>query len=390
MPSEQFLHGVDLVQIDDGIRTIQTVSASVIGIVGTAPNADANLFPLNTPVLLLGDLAKAAKLGLTGTLPQALDAIFDQIGAAVVVVRVNAATTAAETKSNIIGKVDAATGQYQGIQALIAASSIVKVTPRILIAPGFSDDKAVGDALIQVANRVRGMAILDAPNTNDAAAIAYRQQFGGKRAVVYTPAVKVWDTVSSSEVVQPVSARAAGLWAWSDNERGFWWSPSNIEILGITGLARPIDFIQGDVNSVANYLNAANVNTVIQDNGFKLWGNHTCASDEMWRLISWVRTVDIINDSVQKAHMWAVDRNITKNYVDDVTGSVNAYLRHLSNPDIGALMGGRCWADPNLNTADQIAARKVYFDFDLCPPGVAEHVIFRSHLNQGYLTEAFA
>ena len=57
MPSEQFLHGVDLVQIDDGIRTIQTVSASVIGIVGTAPNADANLFPLNTPVLLLGDLA---------------------------------------------------------------------------------------------------------------------------------------------------------------------------------------------------------------------------------------------------------------------------------------------------------------------------------------------
>lgn len=47
-----FLHGVEVVQIDTGVRPIQTVRSSVIGIVGTAPDADATAFPLNTPVLV--------------------------------------------------------------------------------------------------------------------------------------------------------------------------------------------------------------------------------------------------------------------------------------------------------------------------------------------------
>lgn len=388
---EQYLHGVEMIQIDDGIRPIPTVRSSVIGIVGTAPDADPETFPLNTPVLVLGSRIKAARLGKTGTLPQSMDAIFDQTGAAIVVVRVAVGATVAETKSLVIGGVDAATGQRQGLQALIAAESMVKVQPKIIIAPGFSHEKAVADEMIMVANRTFGMAIVDAPesgdSTPDEAAISYRELFGQKRVVVYAPNVVVWDTVSSSEIVQPASARAAGVWAWSDNSRGFWWSPSNVEVLGILGTTRAIDFALGDTNSVANYLNENEVSTIIQKDGFRLWGDRTCSSDPMWAFISWVRTVDIINDSVQRAHMWAVDRNITKNYVEDVVGAVNAYLRNLVQ--IGALMGGTCWADPEINTPDQIKAGKVYFDFDLCPPGVAEHIIFRSHLNDGYLTEAF-
>lgn len=30
------------------------------------------------------------------------------------------------------------------------------------------------------------------------------------------------------------------------------------------------------------------------------------------------RTADLINDSLLRAHLWAVDRNITKTYIDDV------------------------------------------------------------------------
>ena len=88
--SEQFLHGVEVVQIDNGARPIQTVRSSVIGVIGTAPEADASVFPVNTPVLIAGSLLEAAKLGTSGTLPQAMDAIFDQTGAMVVVVRVEA------------------------------------------------------------------------------------------------------------------------------------------------------------------------------------------------------------------------------------------------------------------------------------------------------------
>ena len=45
-------HGVRVVEISDGTRTIRTVSTAVIGMVCTASDADAAAFPLNTPVLI--------------------------------------------------------------------------------------------------------------------------------------------------------------------------------------------------------------------------------------------------------------------------------------------------------------------------------------------------
>src|SRR5690606_19311865 len=105
--------------------------------------------------------------------------------------------------------------------------------------------------------------------------------------------------------------------------------------------------------------------------------NETLASDPKWRFLSVVRTADIINDSLLAAHLWAVDRGITKTYVDDVKEGVNAFLRSLKAQ--GAILGGECWADPDLNTPDQIAQGHVYFDFDFTPVYPAQRITFRSH-----------
>ena len=93
----------------------------------------------------------------------------------------------------------------------------------------------------------------------------------------------------------------------------------------------------------------------------------------------------MINESLLRTHMWAVDRNITKTYIEDVLEGVNAYLRHLRT--VGAIINGQAWADPELNTPDQIAQGKVYIDFDFTPPYPAEHITFRSHLVNDYLVE---
>ena len=87
--AETFLHGVEVLEIDAGPRPIQTVRSSVIGIVGTAPRADETAFPLNTPVMIAGNRREAAKLlanpgADNGTLPSAIDSIFDQAGAVIV------------------------------------------------------------------------------------------------------------------------------------------------------------------------------------------------------------------------------------------------------------------------------------------------------------------
>ncbi|MFP3024133.1 MAG: phage tail sheath C-terminal domain-containing protein, partial [Wolbachia sp.] len=67
---------------------------------------------------------------------------------------------------------------------------------------------------------------------------------------------------------------------------------------------------------------------------------------------------------------WAVDRNITKTYIDDVIEGVNSYLASLKAQR--AIISGRCYATPELNTPANIASGKVYFDFEFTPPYPAE------------------
>lgn len=393
-----FLHGVEVVEIDTGPRPIRTVRSSVIGIVGTAPNADATAFPLNTPVLIAGSRAEAAKLDTVGTglgtLPGALEGIMDQIGAVVVVIRVEEGADEAETIANVVGGVDATTGQYEGVQALLGAESVVGFAPRVLCAPGFTHQRLgatptanpVVSELIGIAERMRAVIIADGPNTTDADAITYSGDFGSARVYVVDPWVKVFR--GGSIVTEPASARVAGLIAKIDNDRGFWWSPSNQNVNGIIGTARPIDFKLGDANSRANLLNEQNVTTIIRQDGFRLWGNRTLSSDPKFAFLSVRRTADILNESLQRAHLWAVDRNITRTYVKDVEDGVNAYIRSLV--DLGALLGGRCWADPDLNTAANITQGKIYFNFDFTPPYPAEHITFRSILTNDYIQEVFS
>ena len=378
---DTFLHGVEVVEIDTGSRPIRTVRSSVIGLVGTAPNADNTKYPLNTPMLITSD-KQASEFGVSGTIYRSLKGIFDQIGAVVVVVRVAVGANNGETISNIIGGTDN-NGNRTGLHALLDATSILGLQPRILIAPTFSQDNAVRAELDTIANRLRAVAVISGLNTQDEDVIVDAGDYGSKRLYMVDPYVQTfWNGSISNE---DATARVAGLIAKIDNDKGFWWSPSNNILAGVLGTQRPIDFVMGDANARANLLNEANVATVINEQGYRLWGNRTLSSDAKWAFLSVVRTADIINDSILKAHLWAVDRNITKTYLEEVAEGVNAYLRDLKN--IGAILGGKCWANPDLNSPSNIAQGKVYFDFDFTPPYPAEHITFRSILTNGYLSE---
>jgi phage tail sheath protein FI len=391
-----FLHGVEVLEVESGTRPISVVNTSVIGIVGTAPDADPLVFPLNTPVLVAGSRTEAAKLDTVGTglgtLPAALDGIFDQIGAVVIVVRVEEGADEAETLANVIGGVNATDGTFEGVHALAGAESVVGFAPRILSAPGFTHQRPTDLAnpvvaeLVGLADRMRAVIIQDGPNTTDAAVIEAAGDNGSDRVYLVDP----WHLVFAGGdiVAVPPSSRVAGMIAKSDNEVGFWASPSNREIAGIVGLSRPIDFVLGDRASRANLLNEAKVATTIRQNGFRLWGNRTLSADAKFAFLSVRRTADVLNASLQRAHLWAIDRGITRTYVDDVTDSVNGFLRDLKAQ--GAILGGTCWADPDLNTPTAVANGKVYFNFDFSPVYPAEHITFRSILVNDYVEEVFA
>jgi phage tail sheath protein FI len=495
--SEEFLHGVEIVEIDDGTRPIETARSSIIGLIGTAPDSDAaatatlttgavvndnaltwtatsegvggnntgvylkarglsqalavdvsngvitvqletdatgvvqstaaevlaavnantdaaalvtvsdtgesdgsgvaeasmrieylaggldEAFPLNTPVLVAGRRTDAARLGSTGTLPKAIDAIFDQYGAWVVVVRVAEGVDDAATISNIIGDLTLRTG----VKAFLSAEPSIFVTPRILIAPTWGDEQAVIAEMIGVAEMLKAVVIADGPNTTDAAAIDYRMNFGSDRVYIVDPQVKTWDVATHGYEYRPASPRVAGIIAKSDNERGFWWSPSNREINGIVGTKRDIDFEIGNPQSRANYLNEHDVATIVRKEGWRLWGNRSCSEDPKWQFLSVRRTADMIHEALQRSHLWAVDRNITKTYMEDVVMGVRSFLNHLTI--VGAVLGGTCWVDEELNSPESIANGRVYFDFDFTPPFPAERVTFRSHLTNQYIANLF-
>ena len=383
-----FLHGIEIVEIDDGVRPIQTVKSSIIGFVGTAPDADETIYPFDRPVLVTGP-RMAKDLGEGGTLLDAWTAAYSQGVNAIIVVRVDGGADETTATAAVAGEAASATGLW----ALLAAENLLGLTPRILAAPGWTssppgaEGNPVTQGLLSVADRLRAVVIADGPNATEADALAYRENYGSARLYIVDPAVRVWDAADRTHVTQPASGFVAGALSASDAERGFWWSPSNRVLKGVTGAARPVDWAISDPDTEANRLNEAGIATIVRKNGFRLWGNRAAGetSDTLWSFLSVRRTADMVYESVEAALLWAMDRPFSEQLLRDIRDSVQAYLDELVARR--AILGGRVWLDPELNTETTMKAGQLYINFDLEPPAPLERLTLQAHRNGTYYEE---
>ena len=146
--------GISITRIDNEPRPAVWSDMAVVGIIGTAPSADADVFPLNTPVFMYSDdRTKALGLGSTGTVADAINLINAQLGefqvaAKVVVVRVAEGANVNATIANIVGDSLLKTG----IHAFVEAGPLLGVIPRLICAPGFTSQRDTGVSAITVAN----------------------------------------------------------------------------------------------------------------------------------------------------------------------------------------------------------------------------------------------
>jgi hypothetical protein len=138
-----FHHGTRTSEVNEDVLSIRTAQSAVISLHGTAPDADASVFPYDKPILIKGasNYSIAAKLGDAGTLKKALDAIFDQggdarLGAYVYITRHEEGANSNETLANIVGDGPTMTGVHAAmkIEGLYGRN----LGPRIFIAPGFT------------------------------------------------------------------------------------------------------------------------------------------------------------------------------------------------------------------------------------------------------------
>jgi phage tail sheath protein FI len=292
--ADGFLHGVSVVEIESGVRAVEGVSSSVIGIIGTAADAAPEAFPVNTPVLLGNSAAEIAKLGITGSLPKAIPGILAQTGANIVVVRVadgvahEEVTADGATIENIIGGV--VNGNYAGVHSFLVSKSKLGITPRILIAPDFCTPEVVVE-LVPIADRLRAIVVVDTPTTTDAAAVDFAETCASQRVYAVYPEV-----VNTKNETVAASPYVAGVIARTDKEQGFWCSPSNRIVNGIVGLSKPVDFTLGDSDCKANYLNENGIATIVNQDGFRLWGNRSTSDAASYKFLCVRRTADIISD----------------------------------------------------------------------------------------------
>lgn len=300
------------------------------------------------------------------------------------------------TQADIIGAVNAA-GVRTGLQALKDTYNLFGFFAKILISPVFCTQNSVATELIAMADQLDAVTYIDAPiGTTFAQALAGRGPAGSinfntssDRVRLCYPHVKVFDPVLNVERLEPLSARAAGLRAKVDLDKGFWWSSSNQELAGVIGVERALSARIDDAQSEVNLLNEVGITTVFSSygSGFRLWGNRTAA----WPTVSHMRNFenvrrvgDVINESIRYFSLQYADMPINQALIDALVESVNGYGRKLIGD--GALLGFKAFYDPARNPATELAAGHLLIGYKYTPPPPMERLTYETEITSEFLT----
>ncbi len=377
-------HGISQTEVPSSTRVIATVATAIIGLVVTAPAADAALFPLNTPVKItvLSDAIGAA--GNDGTMKSALQAIADQVRTTVVVVRVAPGADAAATATNVIGA--DANGIKTGMQALLAAEAQIGVRPRIIGAPGL-DPENVAKALAAVAKRLRAMAYAGAVGANRQAIATYRAKFTERELMLIWPDFTAPLGVDGADVPSFAVARALGLRAAIDQTQGWHKTLSNVPVAGVTGLTKDVQFDIGDNDSDAAILNGAGVTTIVRLNGeLRFWGNRTCAAtDSAFTFESATRTAQILGDSIVAGMIWAIDKPLTPSLAKDIVAEINEAFRALTRA--GKILGAVAVFNPDKNPVASLKAGQLVIGYRYTPVPPLEALGLEQEISDEFLQD---
>ncbi len=384
--STEYLHGVRVIEINNGSRPLRTASTAVIGLVATGEDADAAIFPENRPVLISNLPDAIGKAGTKGTLAPALSAIYKQTNALTVVVRVPTSKekndNGADQDAKTIGAFE--NGRYSGAKALLAANAELGVVPRIIGAPGL-DSQAVTTELVDIAKKMRGFVYARAIGTTKEEAATYRANFSARELMLIWPDFTGFDEAAKKTNTIHATAVALGLRAKLDHEVGWHKTISNVAVDGVTGLTVDIGFDITSTATDANYLNSKEVSTLVREQGFRIWGSRTCSDDPLFAFESYTRTAQVIAETVARGHLWAIDKPLSPGLAGDIITGINASLRTLTSG--GYLLGGEAWYDDKVNSKDTLKAGQLSVSYNFTPVPPLENLNLRQTITDIYLID---
>ncbi|MHA3512773.1 phage tail sheath subtilisin-like domain-containing protein [Yersinia enterocolitica] len=387
--AESRFHGVRIRENTDLVTAINDIESSVIGVVAVADDADAETFPLNTPVLLTRVNNVLGKAGKTGSLYKTLKAIADQTSPKVIVVRVAAATDKADakTQSQLIIGGTAEDGSYTGMYAFLTAEQKVGYRPRILAAPDY-DTEEVTSALCVIAQNLRAFVYASCYGCKTMAeAITYRAKFAYRELMLIWPDFIAYNPLTGNNEIFPAPAYACGLRALIDNNHGWHKSLSNISVNNVLGISQDVFWSLQAEDSDANELNNKEITTLIKRNGFRFWGNRVTDTNA-YIFEVYTRTAQILADSIAEAQFEAIDEPLTPTNVKDVVSGINGKLSALVTQ--GRLIGAECWFDILDNPTTGLRQGQVRIRYKYTPVPPMEDLMMYQTFTDEYFGAAFS
>lgn len=185
----------------------------------------------------------------------------------------------------------------------------------------------------------------------------------------------------------PIIATALAMRALIDDTypASFTKSISNVPVPGVAGIMQPRTWDLEDPNTEVGYLNANEVTSVIQHQGFRFWGNRTCSSDPRFAFETGVITAQWLLDTIIEGCFPFVDQPLTPVLVRDIIESINAKLR--ATVSQGWLLGARCWYNDDLNNAQDLSQGMLWVDYDYTPVPTLENLKLNQRITDSYLID---
>ncbi|MBQ8144620.1 MAG: phage tail sheath family protein [Butyricicoccus sp.] len=238
------------------------------------------------------------------------------------------------TKEDILGSYDVKTGKETGLELVRTIFPKFGMAPGQLIAPGFSKNSVVAAALQAKTASINGnfdcTCVLDIDCTSEGAVVytdakAQKEKMGA----ISADATSLWPMVKVGDYILHYSAVYGAHVAQLDAENGDvpYESPSNLSLPITATVLDDGTEVLLDQEQANDMLNAYGIVTAINFNGFKVWGNNTCAypstSDPKDRWISVRRFFHWDGNNFILTYFQKVDRPGNKRLIKDIVDSQN-------------------------------------------------------------------
>jgi len=256
------------------------------------------------------------------------------VAAATLSVASKSLNPAGVTRADVVGGVDALTGNETGMELVRHIYPKLGMVPGLLLAPGWSQDAVVAAALQAKTEAINGVfvcnCVLDIA-ADDTGATKYTDVKTAKEKMGATSnhAAVLWPMVAVGDKKYYFSAMFAALTAYTDasNADVPYESPSNKDLrITSTVLADGTEVVL-DQQQANDVLNANGIITAINANGFKSWGNSTAAypstTDPKDRWFAVRRFFDWDGNNFIRTYFQKVDKPGNKRLIQSIVDSQN-------------------------------------------------------------------